>query len=81
MSHSRQEILDQTRKIINELFEIEENHLSEDARLYEDLDIDSIDTVDLLIELKRFTGKEIEAEAFINSKTLGDIVTVISDLE
>jgi len=81
MSHSRQEILDQTRKIINELFEIEENHLSEDARLYEDLDIDSIDTVDLLIELKRFTGKEIKAEAFINSKTLGDIVTVISDLE
>jgi len=57
MSHSREDILSQTRKILVELFELEQDELTENARIYEDLDIDSIDTVDLLIELKRFTGK------------------------
>jgi len=79
MSHSRQDILGQTRKILIELFELEHNELTEDARIYEDLDIDSIDTVDLLIELKRFTGKDIKPQDFNDSKTLGEIVTVISE--
>ncbi len=79
MSHSRETILEQTRKILTELFEIERTDLTEDALLYEDLDIDSIDTVDLLIELKRFTGKEIQPQSFSESRTLGDIVTVIAE--
>ncbi len=79
MSHSRETILEQTRNILTELFEIEKADLTEDALLYEDLDIDSIDTVDLLIELKRFTGKDIQPQSFSESRTLGDIVTVIAE--
>lgn len=79
MSYSRNDILEQTRKILIELFELDQSELSESALLYEDLDIDSIDTVDLLIELKRFTGKDIKPQAFSDAKTLGDIVTVISE--
>ena len=79
MSHSREAILDKTRKILIELFEIDSADLNEDSLLYEDLDIDSIDTVDLLIELKRFTGKDITPQAFGESKTLGDIVSVITE--
>lgn len=77
MSHTRESILEQTRKILIELFEIEQAQLTEDALLYEDLDIDSIDTIDLLIELKRFTDKDIKPQAFSESRTLGDIVNVI----
>jgi len=79
MSHSREDILSQTRKILVELFELEQDELTENARIYEDLDIDSIDTVDLLIELKRFTGKDIKPQAFSESKTLGDIVSIIAE--
>ena len=79
MSHSREDILGQTRKILIELFELEHSELTEDALIYEDLDIDSIDTVDLLIELKRFTSKDIKPQDFSGSKTLGEIVTVISE--
>jgi len=79
MPHSKQEILEQTRKILIELFEIDEAELTEDAKLYEDLDIDSIDTVDLLIELKRFTGQDIQPQAFSECQTLGEIVTVIAE--
>jgi acyl carrier protein len=79
MSHSRETILEQTRKILVEIFELDIAELKEDALLYEDLDIDSIDTVDLLIELKRFTGKDIPPQAFGESKTLGDIVSIITE--
>lgn len=79
MSHTRETILEHTRKTLIELFEIEQVDLKEDALLYEDLDIDSIDIIDLLIELKRFTGKEIQPQAFSESRTLGDIVTVIAE--
>ncbi|MGH1428511.1 MAG: acyl carrier protein [Arenicella sp.] len=79
MSHSREAILEKTRHILTELFEIDSSDLNEDALMYEDLDIDSIDTVDLLIELKRFTGKDIPPQAFGESKTLGDIVSVIAE--
>ena len=78
MAHSREAILEKTRQILTELFEIEAADLNEDALMYDDLDIDSIDTVDLLIELKRFTGKDIPPQAFGESKTLGDIVSVIT---
>lgn len=81
MSHTKEQILAHTKQVLIELFELEEQSLQEDALLYEDLDIDSIDTIDLLIELKKFTGKEISPELFHNCKTLGDIVSVIANQE
>ena len=52
MFPSREEILKHTNAVLVELFEVEGDQLTEDAKLYDDLDIDSIDTIDLLIELK-----------------------------
>jgi len=81
MPHTKEQIFTHTKQILIELFELEEASLTEEALLYEELDIDSIDTVDLLIELKKFTNKDITPEAFHSCKTLGDIVTVIADLQ
>ncbi len=77
---SKNEIFEQTKQIMQELFELDEEQLVPEARLYEDLDIDSIDAVDLLIELKKFSGKSIEPERFKDVKTLGDIVNTIADI-
>jgi len=77
---SKAEILEHTKKIMRELFELDEGQLVPEAKLYEDLDIDSIDAVDLLIELKKFSGKNIEADRFKNVKTLDDIVNTVAEL-
>ncbi len=77
MPHSKQEVLDHINGVLIELFEIEEEKLVPEARLYDDLDIDSIDTIDLLIELKKFVGKDIDADAFIDARTIDEVAEII----
>ncbi len=79
MAHSKQEVSDHINSILVELFEIEQDKLVPSALLHDDLDIDSIDTVDLLIELKKFVPQEIDAEKFIDAKTLGDVVDIVHE--
>lgn len=72
-----QEILQRLTEILIEEFEVDENALTPDARLYEDLGIDSIDAVDLVVQLKDQVGKRIPPEDFKNVRTLQDVVAVI----
>lgn len=78
MSHSPEEIFNHIQQVLVELFELDASAIKPEARLYDDLDIDSIDTVDLLIELKKFTGKEVSPEQFSEARTLGDIINIVS---
>lgn len=77
---SRDEIYRKVTTILVDLFEVDPNSVSEDALLYDDLDIDSIDAIDLIIELKSYTGKKVPPEEFKSIKTVGDIVNKISEL-
>jgi acyl carrier protein len=51
-----------------------------DANLYEDLDLDSIDAVDLVVKLRDLTGKKIDPDAFKAVRTVGHIVDEIYNL-
>jgi len=77
MAHSKQEIMDHINSVLIDLFEIEEEKLVPEAKLFDDLDIDSIDTIDLLIELKKFVGKDIDADAFVDARTISEVADVI----
>jgi acyl carrier protein len=77
---SREEIYAHVRSTLIELFEIEAADIHPEARLYEDLDIDSIDAVDLVVELKKFTGRRIDANDFKSVRTLNDVVTAVEQL-
>ena len=59
------------------LFEVEESALTLEAKLYEDLDIDSIDSVNLIIELRNRTGRDIAAEHFREVRTVGDVLATL----
>jgi len=77
---SQEEIFTNIKKIFVELFELEESTITTDAHLYNDLDIDSIDAVDLVVELKKMTGKKIKPDEFKNVRTVGDIVIAVEQL-
>lgn len=77
MSHTKEEIFDRIRDVLESQFEIEGEKITRDALLYEDLDVDSIDAVDLMIELKSLTGKKMALEDFQEVKTVGDVVDAI----
>lgn len=68
------------REILVELFELEPDDITLDAQLYDDLDIDSIDAVDLVVELKKMTGKKIKPEDFKSVRSVGDVVNAVDEL-
>ena len=80
MTSTKEEILNQAREILVNLFELDEAVIVPEARLYEDLDIDSIDAVDLLIDLKKVVNVDISPEQFKQVKTLQDVVDVFAEL-
>ncbi|MDR0736575.1 MAG: phosphopantetheine-binding protein [Zoogloeaceae bacterium] len=61
-------------KLLTDLFDIPPERITLEADLYRDLDIDSIDAVDLAIELKKRTGRQISPEEFKEIRSVGDIV-------
>ncbi len=74
---SYEETFQQLKEKLIELFELDESALVADARLYQDLDIDSIDTVDLMVELKKRTGKDLSPKLFKDARTIDDVVKII----
>jgi acyl carrier protein len=77
---TRDEILDQVRTTLVELFEIAPERITLEARLNEDLEIDSIDAVDLMDRLRRQTGRKISADDFRSVRTVGDLVGAVHNL-
>jgi acyl carrier protein len=75
-----QEIFATLRGLLIELFEVEPEKIRLESNLYQDLDIDSIDAVDLIIKLKEITGRRIQPEAFKQVRTVGDVVNVVHGL-
>ncbi|MBD9482800.1 acyl carrier protein [Pseudomonas sp. PDM14] len=74
---TREEIFATLRGALVELFELDAERVTLDANLYEDLEIDSIDAVDLIDHIKRQTGKKIAAEEFKAVRTVGDVVEAV----
>ena len=76
----KNEIFNHIADVITRLFQLEPGQVTPDANLYEDLDIDSIDAVDLVVELKKWTGKKIKPENFKSVRTVQDVVDAIHQL-
>jgi len=66
--------------MLHEMFEIEKNKITPQANLYTDLDIDSIDAVDIVVKLNQMTGKRIQPDVFRTVRTVQDVVNVIATL-
>jgi acyl carrier protein len=77
---TREEILQKMRKILTEEFEIDEKAITQEAKLYEDLELDSIDAVDLLVKMKEFIPGKIDHELFKKARTVDDLVEVLYPL-
>jgi acyl carrier protein len=75
--NNREEILTAIKEIMVEMFEIDEQMITLEARLYEDLDFDSIDAVDMIVKIKEMTGKAVKPEDFKTARTISDVVEVV----
>lgn len=74
---TKQEILHYLRDILVETFELDPLQIVVEARLREDLDIDSIDAVDLMLEVKPRFGHRLQPEVFKSVRTIGDVIDAL----
>ncbi|MFL6671940.1 MAG: acyl carrier protein [Massilia sp.] len=77
---SRDELFVWVADLLAEMFELDRDALTRESNLYADLDIDSIDAVDLAVKLKQMTGKRLQPEVFKTIRTIGDVVEALAGL-
>ena len=74
---TKEEIFNKIKKDLVALFELDEADISMDSKIFEDLDLDSIDAVDLIVKIQKEIGKRISPEDFKQVRTIGDVVAVL----
>ena len=78
---TKNDILARIVEILQQTFEIDASRITPQAQLYDDLDIDSIDAVDLIVQLKPLVGgRRLTPEAFKSVRTVQDVVDALHAL-
>lgn len=78
--HTQEEIFNTIKEILISDFECDPKVLVPDARLVEDLDLDSIDAVDLIVRLQKIIQKKVDPNDFKQIRTLQDVVVAIEKI-
>jgi acyl carrier protein len=76
---TREEVYSWLVGVLKNSFELDPDKIRQDANLA-DLDLDSIDAVDVVVEFQKLTGKRVKSEAFKSVRTVGDVVDVLHAL-
>ncbi len=74
---TKEEIIGAISDVLIKEFDCDPGAVTPEARLFEDLDLDSIDAVDLIVRLQNQTGLRVKADDFKSIRTIDDIATVI----
>lgn len=77
---SKEEIFTQLQRILSDTFQIEPGRILLQAKLYEDLELDSIDAIDLIVRIEEITGLRLRADNFKKVRTIQDVIDTISEL-
>lgn len=77
---TKDQIYSSLQEILIDLFEIPDSDISPEASLYQDLDLDSIDSVDLVLKLQEVTGVKVKPEDFKQVRTVQDVVDATYEL-
>jgi acyl carrier protein len=76
----RTDVVMEVNKVIHEGFEVPFEKLSPGANLFADLELDSLDAIDLMVALEERTGHKVNIEVFKNARTLEDVYRMVGDL-
>lgn len=77
---TREEVQKKIADILVSDFEIDAAALKPETNLFTELDLDSIDAVDLVVRIQRETGKKVNPEDFRQIRTLADVTDAVFKL-
>ena len=78
--YTKEQIMHELTEILVNDFEIKRELIKPDANLFEDLEFDSIDAVDLAVKLQDFTHQIISPDNFKQIRTVNDVVEALQEL-
>jgi acyl carrier protein len=73
------EIYDWVTNVLKQQFQIPEEELRPDVHLFDDLDLDSIDAIDLAVRLEEKTGLSLKEENLKEMQTIQDVVNFLHE--
>lgn len=73
----KDEIFAEIKTMLVNQFELEPEQITLEANLFTDLDLDSIDAIDMVVYLQKKTGKKFSPEQFKSVRTINDVVEVV----
>lgn len=74
---TKEEILGELTRILVDDLDISQDKIIGTSNLFTDLDLDSIDAVDIAVRMQRFTNKKLTPEEFKQIKTVDDVVNAV----
>ena len=77
----QQQIFQQLKNLLVNYFELPENMITRETDLYDELELDSIDAIDLMVKLRELTDLDIEPDTFKKIRTVGDVVNELQQLQ
>ena len=77
---SKEEIFLKMQEILAQEFEIPKESIKPESKLYEELELDSIDAVDLLVKMKQYVRGKMDPEQFKKARTIQDVVDILHPL-
>lgn len=75
---TREQIYDDVRTMMTETFELEPERVTLEARLYEDLELDSIDALDMVVKLQELIHRRVEERELRALRTVSDVVEMVA---
>ena len=79
--HMKNQLYQQLKELLVNYFELPENMITQETDLYAELELDSIDAIDLIVKLRELTNLDIEPDAFKKIRTVGDVVNELQQLQ
>jgi acyl carrier protein len=77
---TKDDIFTQLKEILSKEFEIDPSIIKPEAQLYEELDLDSIDAVDLVVKMKEKIPGKIDPAVFKTARVVQDLVDLLHPL-
>lgn len=70
---TQEEVYEKVKSVLVEEFEVEEDAITMEANLFTDLDLDSLDAIDLMVTLDKELDIEIKTEEMQDMRTIDDV--------